>query len=359
MKDPPREEGGLLPVAKTIPRLPLATIAPEPILDDEGYREDEIVVLDDRETHDDRHDESDDEMHDDSDEMPGPLEIDDGIESQTKSPRDSCSEPQETSDGDEILPEVLSQKNRRTPRLLSLDSFRRTPARIHPQELMQGSRSRSTHRRCCCKKKFWKRGCFLRGRPRRQKVPGDIEAVARRWLRITTRVHFFGGSIFLFAALVAYVVFRENSAFPVNTLKNCVVFRAASLAFVVVAAKSCKGHRLRGRKVLLKLPQLLLAKTVDCGAALLTWLALLPLLTDISRHRGVTAMVLVLGLLSLALDVLGGLVSAMTLRRLCAAIPDIAANEVDEEMEMSLFDDDDFESYYRRLPRGSKVVTLV
>ncbi|MEM7517091.1 MAG: hypothetical protein AAF368_09245, partial [Planctomycetota bacterium] len=162
-------------------------------------------------------------------------------------------------------------------------------------------------------------------------------------LWVTTVVHAAGSSAYVFTGLLAYVVSRENSTFPVSVVRNCVVFRVLSLALVALAAKSCKGQRLKGQKVLVQLPKLLFAKCVDCAASFLVWLAFLPVLADYDAISS-TAVVATLSLLvalNLVVDVLGGAAATLALRRLCTSLPEIAADEVDEEIAMSLFDDDD------------------
>ncbi|KAJ8613587.1 hypothetical protein CTAYLR_006161 [Chrysophaeum taylorii] len=184
----------------------------------------------------------------------------------------------------------------------------------------------------------WKaRYTHLRHHHRREDM--TREASARYWLRITTRLHAGAGAVLLFVSMIANIAFREASALSVSShLQHSVTFRLCSLAAVILAAKSCKGRRMYGTKVLKKIPRLLCAKAVDVCASMLVWLTLAPLLFgyDSVSSAAALAVLFLFVAVSCFLDTVGLVVSWCAIRQLCSSLPEIAVAEADAEDDVEL-----------------------
>ena len=138
---------------------------------------------------------------------------------------------------------------------------------------------------------------------------GRAEATARWWLRCTTWTHAVVGCFMLCSWLLLCLAARQSRQFLVSSqLAHALELRLAATALVTAAAKSCKGAQLTARKLLNKLPRVLLAKTLDLCLSALAWLSMLPLL--LSYHPRSTAILLFYAVVAAnaALDALGSIV---------------------------------------------------
>jgi len=173
------------------------------------------------------------------------------------------------------------------------------------------------------------------------------EVAARHWLRYTAGLHAVAGSVMACSTTFGYFAFARSGAFSLGSLfVRCVIARLVATGLVAYASRSLPGAPLDARRLLKKLPRVLVAKVADICASVALWGLLLPTVLGFAlafhdRRPALAFFLYVITAANVALDVPGSLFAYLAVSRMCARLPELAAREAGWDGGDDDDDDDD------------------